>query len=135
MTNNLLLRRATVVAGAILVAAAEFNILHSVAGVDLATGSGNSTRQITVAAVVVAAVVAALAGWALLAVLERLTARAGTWWTAIAVAVLLLSLLAGPPSGVGAGAGAKATLALLHLSVGVVLILGLRRARPEGLNR
>ncbi|RLP94678.1 hypothetical protein EAD89_03280 [Micromonospora sp. BL4] len=133
MTNNLLLRRATVVAGAILVAAAEFTILHSVAGVDLAAGSGNSTRQITVAAVVVAAVVAALAGWALLAVLERLTARAGTWWTAIAVAVLLLSLLAGPPSGVGAGA--KATLALLHLSVGVVLILGLRRARPEGLNR
>lgn len=133
MTNNLLLRRAAVAAGAILVATAEFAILHSAADVDLAANSGNSTRQIAAAAVVVAAAVAALAGWALLAVLERLTNRARVWWTSIAVAVLLLSLLVGPPSGVGGGA--KATLALLHLSVGVVLILGLPRARPERLNR
>ncbi|MGC4748367.1 DUF6069 family protein [Micromonospora sp. DT201] len=133
MTNNLLLRRVAVSAGAILVAAAEFAILHSAAGVDLAANSGNSTQQITVGAVVVAAAVAALAGWALLAMLERLTNRAGVWWASIAVAVLLLSLLVGPPSGVGGGA--KATLALLHLSVGVVLILGLLRSRPEGPNR
>ncbi|MEH1164160.1 DUF6069 family protein [Micromonospora sp. CPCC 205539] len=133
MTNNLLLRRAAVAAGAILVAAAEFTILRSGAGVDLAATSGNSTRQITVTAVVVAAAVAALAGWGLLAVLERWTERARVWWTSIAVTVLLLSLLGGPPSGVGGGA--KAALALLHLSVGVVLILGLPRPRPAGLNR
>ncbi|MFF0371735.1 DUF6069 family protein [Micromonospora sp. NPDC005087] len=133
MTNNLLLHRAAVAAGAILVATAEFAILHSAAGVDLAAGTGNATRQITVAAVVVAAAVAALAGWALLALLERLTNRARVWWTSIAVAALLLSLLAGPPSGVGGEV--KAALALLHLSVGVVLILGLSRPRPEGLNR
>ncbi|MET7672090.1 DUF6069 family protein [Micromonospora luteifusca] len=133
MTNNLSPRRAAVAAGAILAAAAEFAILHSVAGVDLAATSGNSTRQITVAAVVVAAAVAVLAGWALLALLERLTNRARVWWTSIAVAVLLLSLLVGPPGGVGGGA--KATLALLHLSVGAVLILGLPRPRREGLNR
>jgi hypothetical protein len=125
MTNNLLLRRAAVAAGAILVAVAEFAILHSAAGVDLAAHSGTSTRQITVGAVVVAAAVAALAGWALLAVLERLTARARAWWITIAVAVLLLSLLLGPLGGVGAGA--KLSLALLHLSVGAVLILGLPR--------
>ncbi|MEV1315055.1 DUF6069 family protein [Micromonospora arborensis] len=133
MTNNLLLRRAAVAAGAILVAVAEFAILRSAAGVDLAANSGNSTRQITVAAVVVASAIAALAGWALLALLERLTSRARVWWSAVAVAVLLLSLLVGPPSGVGGGA--KAILALLHLSVGVVLILGLPRPRPEGLSR
>ncbi|MEV4656599.1 DUF6069 family protein [Micromonospora sp. NPDC049301] len=133
MTNNLLLRRAAVAAGAILVATAEFAILHSASGVDLVAGTGNATQQITVAAVVVAAAVAALAGWALLALLERLTNRARAWWTSIAVAVLLLSLLVGPPSGVGGGA--KAALALLHLSVGVVLILGLSRPRAEGLNR
>ncbi|MGC5286264.1 DUF6069 family protein [Micromonospora sp. DT231] len=133
MTNNLLPRRAAVAAGTILVATAEFALLHSVAGVDLAVRSGSSTRQVTVAAVVVAAAVAALAGWALLAALERLTNRPRVWWTSVAVVVLLLSLLVGPPSGVGGGV--KATLALLHLSVGVALILGLPRSRPKGLDR
>ncbi|MBQ0993059.1 hypothetical protein KBX08_23580 [Micromonospora sp. H61] len=80
-----------------------------------------------------ATAVAALAGWALLAVLERRTNRSRVWWTSIAVAVLLLSLVVGPPSGVGGGA--KATLALLHLSVGVILILGLPRSRPGGASR
>ncbi|MFI6257012.1 DUF6069 family protein [Micromonospora zamorensis] len=133
MTNNLFLRRAAVAAGAILVATAEFAILHSAADVDLAAGTPDATRQITLAAVVVAAAVAALLGWAILAVLEHLTNRARVWWTSVAVAVLLLSLLVGPPSGVGGGA--KAALALLHLSVGVVLILGLPRPRREGLSR
>ncbi|MET8091092.1 DUF6069 family protein [Micromonospora sp. NPDC005220] len=128
MTNNLLLGRAAVAAGAIVVAVAEFALLHSAAGVDLAVRSGSSTRQITVAAVIVATAVAALAGWALLAVLERRTDRSRVWWTSIAVAVLLLSLVVGPPSGVGGGA--KATLALMHLSVGVILIVGLPRPRP-----
>ncbi|WP_327032142.1 DUF6069 family protein [Micromonospora ureilytica] len=133
MTNNLLLRRAAVTAGAIVVAVAEFALLDSAAGVDLAARSGSSIQQISVVAVVVATTVAALAGWALLAVLERRTNRSRVWWTSIAVAVLLLSLLVGPPSGVGGGA--KATLALLHLSVGVILILGLPRPRLEGANR
>jgi len=133
MTNNLLLGRAAVAAGAIVVAVVEFALLRSAAGVDLAVRSANSTRQITVAAVIVAAAVAALAGWALLAVLERRTNRSRVWWTSIAGAVLLLSLVVGPPSGVGGGA--KATLALLHLSVGVILILGLPRSRPERASR
>ena len=85
MTNNLFLRRAAVAAGATVVAVVEFALLNSAAGVDLAVRSANSTRQITVAAVIVAAVVAALAGWALLAVLERRTDRSRVWWTSIAV--------------------------------------------------
>ncbi|MEU7975429.1 DUF6069 family protein [Micromonospora sp. NPDC049089] len=133
MTNNLLLGRAAVTAGAIVVAVVEFALLRSAAGVDLAVRSANSTRQITVAAVIVATAVAALAGWALLAVLERRTNRSRVWWTSIAVAVLLLSLVLGPPSGVGGGA--KATLALLHVSVGVILILGLPRSRPGTASR
>ncbi|MEU8391235.1 DUF6069 family protein [Micromonospora sp. NPDC048842] len=133
MTNNLLLGRAAVAAGAIVVAVVEFALLHSAAGVDLAVRSADSTRQVTVAAVIVATAVAALAGWALLAVLERRTNRSRVWWTSIAVVVLLLSLVTGPPSGVGGGA--KATLALLHLSVGVVLIIGLPRSRPGRASR
>ncbi|MET7949290.1 DUF6069 family protein [Micromonospora sp. NPDC005324] len=133
MTNNLLLGRAAVATGAIVAAVAEFALLHSAAGVDLAVRSANSTRHVTVAAVIVATAVAALAGWALLAVLERRTNRSRVWWTSIAVVVLLLSLVVGPPSGVGGGA--KATLALLHLSVGVILILGLPRSHPEAASR
>ncbi|MEU8254320.1 DUF6069 family protein [Micromonospora inaquosa] len=133
MTNNLFLIRAAVAAGATVVAVAEFALLHSAAGVDLAVRSGSSTRQVTVGAVIVAAAVAALAGWALLAVLERRTDRSRVWWTSTAVAVLLLSLVVGPPSGVGGGA--KATLALLHLSVGVILIVGLLRPRRGGTHR
>ncbi|MHA4950780.1 DUF6069 family protein [Micromonospora sp. SD19] len=133
MTKNLPLVRAIVAAGAIVVAVAEFALLHSAAGVDLSVRSGSSTRQVTVGAVIVAAAVAALAGWALLAVLERRTDRSRVWWTSTAVTVLLLSLVVGPPSGVSGAA--KATLALLHLSVGLVLILGLPRPRPAGADR
>ncbi|MGK5741163.1 DUF6069 family protein [Micromonospora sp. URMC 103] len=129
--TNLLVRRSAVAAGAIVVAAAEFAILRSAAGVDVAAGSGTSSRDVTMVAVVAAAAVAALAGWALLALLERTTARARVVWTAIAVAVLLVSLT-GPLGGIGAGA--KATLVLLHLSVGAVLIAGLPR-RPAGADR
>ncbi|MFI5930053.1 DUF6069 family protein [Micromonospora sp. NPDC051543] len=133
MTNNPLLRRAAVAAGAVVVAVAEFALLRSVAGVDLAVRSGGSTRPVTMGAVIAATTVAALAGWALLAALHRFTNRAHVWWTSVAVVVLLLSLVVGPPSGVGGGA--KATLALLHLSVGLILILGLARPRPEGATR
>ncbi|MCG5452235.1 DUF6069 family protein [Micromonospora hortensis] len=133
MTNNLFLGRAAVAAGAIVVSVVEYVLLHVAAGVDLAVRSANSTRQVTVAAVIVATTVAALAGWALLAVLERRTNRSRVWWTSTAVAVLLLSLVIGPPSGVGGGA--KVTLALLHLSVGVILIIGLPRSRPERASR
>lgn len=120
-------------AGAVAVAVAEFALLRSVAGVDLAVRSGGATRQVTMGAVSGATTFAVLAGWALLAALDRVTNRAHVWWTSVAVVVLLLSLVVGPPSGVGGGA--KATLALLHLSVGLILILGLPRPRPEGAQR
>ena len=120
-------------AGAIVAAVVEFALLHSAAGVDLAVRSANSTRQITVAAVIVAAAVAALAGWALLAVLERPPTAPASGGPRSRSPSCCCRSLVGPPSGVGGGA--KATLALLHLSVGVILILGLPRPRPEGANR
>jgi hypothetical protein len=72
---------------------------------------------------------AALLGWAALAVLERFTRRAATIWTALAVAVLLLSFV--PLFGVGATAGTKTILALMHVAVAAVLIpVLLRRPSP-----
>jgi len=76
-------------------------------------------------AVVITATVAALAGWAVLALLERFTARARTIWTGVALAALLASL-GGPLSG-GVGTGSKVVLALMHLVVGAVVIVGLRQ--------
>lgn len=71
------------------------------------------------------ATVAALAGWALLATLERFTARAQTIWTGVAIVALLASL-GGPLSG-GIGTGSKVVLTVMHLVVGGIVIVGLRR--------
>jgi hypothetical protein len=81
-------------------------------------------------AVAVGSGAAALAAWALLALLERLTNRARTLWTVAAVVVLVASL-AGPLSGSGITATNRTVLVLLHLTVGAVLILTLRRTAPS----
>jgi hypothetical protein len=116
--------RLAVPAAAMLVAAAVFTVVHSTAGVDLAARTGTAVQHITLPAVLIAAAVSAVAGWALLALLERLTTRARPVWTMSAVAVVLLSLLVGPTAGVTVAA--KVGLALLHLAVGAVVIGGMR---------
>jgi hypothetical protein len=71
--------------------------------------------------VVVVSGVLAVAAWAFLAVLERLTTRGRKLWAVIAIAALVLSLLT-PLSGTGIAADDRAVLLLIHLSVGGVLI-------------
>ncbi|GAB3145623.1 hypothetical protein GCM10027290_25810 [Micromonospora sonneratiae] len=116
--------RLTASAAAMVVAAAGFTVLHSMAGIDLAARTGTAVQHITLPAVLIATAVSAAAGWVSLALLERLTARARTVWTVVAVAVALLSMLAGPAAGVTVGA--KVGLALLHLVVGATVIGGMR---------
>jgi hypothetical protein len=98
------------------------------AGVDLAVRQGDTIRHIGPAAVVLTALVAGLAGWGLLAVLERTVRRPARTFRIIALIVLALSL-AGP---LGSGVDTSSRLALLgmHTTVGAALILGLpgRRA-------
>ena len=67
-------------------------------------------------------------GWASLAVLERITRRATAIWTALAVAVLLLSFV--PIISVSAAAGTKAALSLIHCGIAAVLIPIMRRGNP-----
>jgi peptidoglycan/LPS O-acetylase OafA/YrhL len=75
--------------------------------------------------------VAALAGWGLLALLERFTARPRTSWTAIAGLVGLLSLV-GPLSAIASTTVANGlSLALMHLAVAAVLIPGLAATAPS----
>ncbi|GAA3777108.1 DUF6069 family protein [Micromonospora maritima] len=96
------------------------------AGVDLtARAGGGGEQRVTPVAVAVSTLLAGLAGWAVLALLERFTGRARTIWTVIAVLVLLVSLLG--PVGAGAGRAATVTLVALHLVAAAVLVPGLRR--------
>ena len=88
-------------------------------------GPGQPIQKITVVNVVVAALVGSLAGWGLLALLRRFTAKARAVWTVIAIVVALLSL-AGPLSAI-ASAGTKMSLVAMHLAVATVLIVVLRR--------
>jgi hypothetical protein len=75
--------------------------------------------------VVVAALVGSLAGWGLLVLLRRFTAKALAIWTVIAIVAALLSL-AGPLSAT-APAGTKVALVAMHLAVATVLIAVLHR--------
>ncbi|MFR9779146.1 DUF6069 family protein [Micromonospora sp. MS34] len=90
------------------------------AGVDLVARTGGAEQTVTPVAVGVATLVVSLAGWGLLALLERFTARARAAWTVVALMVLLVSLLG--PLGGGVGAAATLTLVGMHLAAGAVLI-------------
>jgi hypothetical protein len=69
----------------------------------------------------------ALLGWGALALLERHTRRARAIWTALAGAVLVLSLV---PIAVEQATGdTKVLLVLIHVAVAAVLIPAFRRPR------
>lgn len=118
-------------AGAVIAASAAAVAVWAVAdpliGLTLEVKPWNSTTTTIVgpAHVIISAALAALAGWGLLAVLEKTTPRAGRIWTVIAVAVLILSL-SGPAMS-SADASTAVTLILMHLAVGGVLIPTLPR--------
>ena len=95
-------------------------------GVDLVVRDGAGTTTVGPAAVVAVSLIAGAAGWALLALLERVTTRARTVWCAIAIAVLLVSFAG--PLGAATTAQAKGALAAMHAVVGVILIAGLARS-------
>jgi hypothetical protein len=117
----LLARRAAIPAGTVAAALAVYLLLHGFA-VDLTVRGGPQVSAVTVA---LTALFAALAGWAFLAVLERITTRPRRIWYPVALAVFLLSLLG--PLG-GTGTGARLGLAALHLTVAAIVVLGLPRS-------
>jgi Family of unknown function (DUF6069) len=86
-------------------------------------------QDLTAGPVVVASLVAGLAAWLALAVLERLTRHARAAWVALATLALVASLGA-PLSGRGIDGGSRLVLALLHLTVGTLLIVLLPRTSP-----
>lgn len=118
-------RRALTVAGATAAALALWALAGPVAGIDLTVRLDGGVQPVGPGAVVVASLLAGLAGWALLASLERILKRPGRTWTVIAVVVLVLSLAG--PLGSAVGTASTVTLAGMHLIVAAVLIPGLGR--------
>lgn len=117
---NTHLRRLLVVLAATAVAVALWVAAVPVAGVDLTVGA----TAVGLVPVVLACLVAGLAGWGLRAVLERVTARGGRAWVVIACVVLAVSC-AGP---LGAGSAAAVLVLLgMHVLVGGILLAGLAR--------
>jgi Family of unknown function (DUF6069) len=102
-------------------------IAHPIVGINLETARRANEQSSTIGSlnVVFVTTIAGLVGWTSLAILERMTARARTIWTACATVMLLVSLL-GPLS--AATTGATITLFSMHLAAGIVLISGLRNS-------
>jgi Family of unknown function (DUF6069) len=125
-------RRASRAAGVAAAAAAAWAlwvVAVPVGGVDLAVGMGGRTQPVGLGSVLVVSLAAGLVGWALLAVLERRSGSAVTVWTAVALGVLVLSLLGPVTSAVGVSAGA--VLAGMHVLVAAVVVPALRRTSPD----
>ncbi len=125
--------RLAVVGITVLAAPAVWALLAPVAGVELAALQGSRRIDVGVGSVVFASAAMALAGWCLLAILERRTPNARKVWTILATAACILSL--GSPLVGGIGVGAKLGLASLHLIVGAAAILGLRRTALSATDR
>lgn len=115
------------VAAATLAGLAVWVLAGPVLGVELTasagTGGSAGTGELVVGPVSVAAagLVAGLAGWGLLTVLERTVTRPRTVWTVVAVAVLVLSL-AGPLVQAATPAAALSLVAM-HVAVGATVIV------------
>ena len=88
-------------------------------------GSG-AAESIGIDYVIGASLAASLAGWGLLALLERRTARARRIWTGIAFVVVVLS--SNFPLTAGTTMSSKVALALMHVAVAAVLVPAMRRS-------
>ena len=116
--------RAISVAAAVAAAAAVWVLAVPLMGLHLEVRFGTGAAQsVGLDLVLGATLIASLAGWGLLAMLERRSAHSRTIWTAAAFAVLLASLSL--PLSAGTTASTKVVLAVMHLAAAGVLIPGL----------
>ncbi len=97
-------------------------------GLDLTVTLGGQVNRVGPVSVAVASAVAALAGFTLLRLLERLTARALRVWLVIATVFALLSV-AGPLGAAGTRTAALALVSLHAVVASVVIAAGWRSRR------
>ncbi|MBO8186382.1 DUF6069 family protein [Streptomyces spirodelae] len=97
------------------------------AGADMeVTMHGQPTMRVGLPLVLIAALLANLAGWSALLLLRRVTSRSRAAWTVLSGIVLLVSFA--PVISARASTGTTLALAVMHLVVAAVLVPGLRRA-------
>ncbi|MEU8801867.1 DUF6069 family protein [Spirillospora sp. NPDC048819] len=123
MPNGNLTRRTLTVAGAAAAALVLWTLTGPVAGHGPSAATGGDVHPVGAVTVAVGGLLAGLAAWALLALLERTVSRPGRVWTITAVTVLALSMTG--PLGSAADTASTAILAAMHLLVAAVLIPGL----------
>jgi Family of unknown function (DUF6069) len=123
-------RRAAAVLFGTAAALAVWVVAVPLAGTELEVQSGAeaAVQEVGPASVAATSLLAALAGWALLATLERFTRRARTVWVAVALVVLALSLFG--PLTQGQGTAATVTLLTMHFVEAAVVIPLLARTSP-----
>lgn len=115
--------------GSAVAAVAVWVIADPLVGADLRVDVAGTEQDIVPVAVVLASLVQAGAGWAVLALLERFLTRARTIWLVLAVVVLV-------GAGVNAAVAALNTetavwLNIMHLAVAAVLVPVLARTSPR----
>jgi hypothetical protein len=112
--------RLIAVFGAVLANLVVWAIAVPLAGIDLTVDTGAGRTEVGPAAVAVVTMLAGLLGWTLLGLLQRRTRRAVPIWTAVAVAVLVVSLAG--PLGAATTTAAGVTLVGMHLMAGAIVI-------------
>jgi len=118
--------RLLAVAGAVMAALGLWATVELGFGLDLrspgeAFGGTGGTSDVGPLQVIIASGIGSLTGWALLALLERFSARARAVWVVIALLALLASL-GGPLGGTGVTAANRAVLVCMHLLVAAIVI-------------
>lgn len=117
--------RALGVGGGVLAAVAVWVVAVPLLGVHVLVRFGSGASEtVGVDYVIGATLIASLAGWGLLAMLERRTSRARSIWTIVAIVVLLVSLSL--PLTFATTTASKIVLALMHVAAAAVLIPVLR---------
>ena len=123
-----LVRAATAVAASIA-GLLVWVVAVPLAGVDLEFEDvAGDIRQIGPAEIISFSIISTVAGWLLIALLEKLVPRyAVRIWTGVAVGVLVLSFL---PL-LSMGVGAFIALGVMHAAVGLVIIAAMRETRND----
>jgi hypothetical protein len=130
-------QRLLTVAGGTLGALAVWAVAKWVAGLDLrmpAFSSGQQPQELNAAVVAVAGAIGGLAGWGVLALLERFSINADRLWLVVAPIALLASM-GTPLSGHGVSASNRLALIGMHLAVAAVVIPFLYRSSASRRDR
>jgi hypothetical protein len=127
-SRNRKLRRALTILVAFAVTLLTWALCTAVLGVDLVVDQGGP-QPVPLGSVAVAPIVSGLAGWGLLALLERLFGGRGLRaWQLIAIVVGALSLIS--PVTMGLSAATVGWLLAFHVLVGAILIIGFSVSSP-----